>query len=205
MDHTHTQSKGAFLTCVLSRYDVPVQRKLLKPGQGARRRYQLCLPLPVWVLEVPQLPLVDNETQPLCSTRPGTHPFYRWVGWSIMVLLVCPTEGPIPFLWWQIFLHWDSNPAHSLVRQASFLNHCSHLSPSLFHLLFLIHLIDFFNHPTFENGRVCAWQCFTSPPSLSLYLSISLLHSLSIPFLSPPRSLISSLIQSLSLSSDQLL
>ena len=47
--YTHTQSKGAFLTCVLSRYDVPVQRKLLKPGQGARRRYQLCLPLPVWV------------------------------------------------------------------------------------------------------------------------------------------------------------
>ena len=35
--------------------------------------------------------------------------------------------------------------------------------------------------------------------------SISLLHSLSIPFLSPPRSLISSLIQSLSLSSDRLL
>ena len=30
--YTHTQSKGAFLTCVLSRYDVPVQRKLLKPG-----------------------------------------------------------------------------------------------------------------------------------------------------------------------------
>ena len=45
---------------VLSRYDVPVQHKLPKPGQGARRRYQLCLPLAVWVLEVPQLPLVDN-------------------------------------------------------------------------------------------------------------------------------------------------
>ena len=80
VDHTHTQSKGAFLTCVLSRYDVPVQRKLLKPGQGARRRYQLCLPLPVWVLEVPQLPLVDNETQPLCSTRPGTRFTDEWAG-----------------------------------------------------------------------------------------------------------------------------
>ena len=45
---------------VQSRYDVPVQHKLPKPGQGARRRYQLCLPLAVWVLEVPQLPLVDN-------------------------------------------------------------------------------------------------------------------------------------------------
>ena len=45
---------------VLCRYDVPVQHKLLKPGQGARRRYQLCLPLAVWVLEVQQLPLVDN-------------------------------------------------------------------------------------------------------------------------------------------------
>ena len=45
---------------VLSRYDVPVQHKLPKPGQGARRRYQLCLPLAVRVLEVPQLPLVDN-------------------------------------------------------------------------------------------------------------------------------------------------
>ena len=78
--YTHTQSKGAFLTCVLSRYDVPVQRKLLKPGQGACRRYQLCLPLPVWVLEVPQLPLVDNETQPLCSTRPGTRFTDEWAG-----------------------------------------------------------------------------------------------------------------------------
>ena len=134
---------------------------------------------------------------------------------------------PIPFLWmdtWPcdysqtqstlvvvMFLYlyvWQSLPPLFLSSSPLSLflipSLCS-LSPSLFHLLFLIHLIDFFNHPTFENGRVCAWQCFTSPPSLSLYLSISLLHSLSIPFLSPPRSLISSLIQSLSLSSDRLL
>ena len=82
--YTHTQSNSQRrILCVLSRYDVPVQRKLLKQwfsGQGACRRYQLCLPLPVWVLEVPQLPLVDNETQPLCSTRPGTRFTDEWAG-----------------------------------------------------------------------------------------------------------------------------
>ena len=91
--YTHTQSKGAFLTCVLSRYDVPVQRKLIKPGQGACRRYQLCLPLPVWVLEVPQLPLVDNETQPLCSTRPGTRFTDEWAGRWYCLMANIPALG----------------------------------------------------------------------------------------------------------------
>ena len=34
----------------------------------------------VGILEVPQLPLVDNETQPLCSTRPGTRFTDEWAG-----------------------------------------------------------------------------------------------------------------------------
>ena len=68
--------------------DVPVQHKLPKPnpnGQGARRRYQLCLPLAVWVLEVPQLPLVDNWDTASVQYK-TRYPFYRWVGWNIMVL-----------------------------------------------------------------------------------------------------------------------
>ena len=134
----------------------------------------------------------------VCVYAPRLIPFLWMDTWPCDYSQTQSTLVVVMFLYLYV---WQSLPPSLSLSLIPYL--CS-LSPSLFHLLFLIHLIDFFNHPTFENGRVCAWQCLPPLPP-SLYLSISLLHSLSIPFLSPPRSLISSLIQSLSLSSDRLL
>ena len=86
VEHTHTQKQRRIPH--LCTKQVRCAGTTQTPKARARSSQEVPTVPPiagVGILEVPQLPLVDNETQPLCSTRPG-HPFYRWVGWNIMVL-----------------------------------------------------------------------------------------------------------------------
>ena len=59
-------------------------------GQGARRRTDCASHCRCGHAVVPQLPLVADETQPVCfapqyKTR---YPFYRWVGWWAGVFMM---------------------------------------------------------------------------------------------------------------------
>ena len=102
--HTHTRKSKASRcllqvtrswtsqgTCALSRYDVPVLWALLESGQGTRRRYQPCLPLPVWAPCSPTTTISGTMRHSWCALLPQyktRYPFYRWVGWWAGVLVM---------------------------------------------------------------------------------------------------------------------
>ena len=98
-----TRSWTSQSTCALSRYDVPVLCALLEPGQGTRRRYQPCLPLPVWAPCSPTTTISGTMRPSRCALLPQyktRYPFYRWVGWSTCDVFRCSFFSSCPGIRW---------------------------------------------------------------------------------------------------------